>query len=134
MKTFMLKASSRTLAVSGIVAVLATGSAMAQTKKPAGEPVYNVLSPIGETTVKLIEMAPRLDSLQGKTVCMVSNSAFKVNVTMPAIAKTLQAKYPGIKIIPYTEMATAYSGADWDAKQGEFKSKGCNAVITGNGG
>jgi hypothetical protein len=134
MKTFMLKASSRTLAVSGIVAVLATGSAMAQAKRPAGEPVYNVLSPIGETTVKLIEMAPRLDSLQGKTVCMVSNSAFKVNVTMPAIAKTLQAKYPGIKIIPYTEMATAFSGSDWDAKQGEFKSKGCNAVITGNGG
>jgi hypothetical protein len=124
-------ASSRTRAASSIVALLASvsaGTAM------AAEPVYNVISPIGETTVKLIEMAPRLDTLANKTVCMVSNSAFKVNVTMPAIAKTLQAKYPGIKIIPYTEMATAYSGADWDAKQGEFKSKGCNAVITGNGG
>ena len=131
------KASSKTRAASSIVALLASvsaGTAMAQAPRSAAEPVYNVLSPIGETTVKLIEMAPRLDTLSNKTVCLVSNSAFKVNITMPAIAKSLQAKYPSIKIIPYTEMATAYSGADWDAKQGEFKSKGCNAVITGNGG
>jgi hypothetical protein len=44
---------------------------------------------------------------------------------MPAIAKALQAKYPTLRIAPYTEMATAYSGADYEAKGGEFKSKGC---------
>jgi hypothetical protein len=129
-------ASSRTRKVSGIVAMLAsvtTGTAMAQTQQPA-EPVYSVISPVGENTVKLIEMAPRLDTLSNKTVCMVSNSAFKVNITHPAIAKSLQAKYPGLKVVPYTEMATAYSGANWEAKAGEFKSKGCDAVITGNGG
>ena len=79
-------------------------------------------------------MAPRLAALENKTVCMVSNSAFKVNITMPAIAKALQEKYPGLKIVPYTAMATAYSGADYDAKAGEYKRKGCTAVITGNGG
>jgi hypothetical protein len=138
MKLSMLeKASSRTRTASGIFAVLATvsaGTAMAQAPRSAAEPVYNVISPIGETTVKLIEMAPRLDTLAGKTVCMVSNSAFKVNITHPAIAKALQAKYPTLKIVPYTDMATAYSGADYEAKAGEYKSKGCNAVITGNGG
>jgi hypothetical protein len=130
------KAGSKTFAASGIVAMLASGvtaTAIAQTTKPA-EPTYSVISPIGETTVKLIDMAPRLDTLAGKTVCMVSNSAFKVNITMPAIAKALQAKYPTLKIVPYTEMATAYSGADYEAKPGEYKGKGCNAVITGNGG
>jgi hypothetical protein len=130
MKTIFQKTNSRTLAMSGLVAVLAAGAAMAQPK----EPVYSVISPVGETTVKLIEMAPRLDTLAGKTVCMVSNSAFKVNITHPAIAKGLQAKYPGLKVVPYTEMATAYSGADYEAKAAEYKSKGCNAVITGNGG
>lgn len=130
------KTSSRTRALSGIVAMLAsvsTGTAMAQPQRPS-EPVYSVISPVGENTVKLIEMAPRLDTLSNKTVCMVSNSAFKVNVTMPAIAKSLQANYPGLKIVPYTEMATAYSGANWEAKAGEFKTKGCDAVVTGNGG
>jgi hypothetical protein len=137
MKTSMLrKASNKTRAASSIVAMLASvsaGTLMAQPQRPT-EPVYNVISPIGETTVKLIDMAPRLDTLAGKTVCMVSNSAFKVNITMPAIAKALQAKYPTLKIVPYTEMATAYSGADYEAKAGEYKGKGCNAVITGNGG
>ena len=137
MKRSMLqKASRRTRAVSGIVAVLAsvsTGTATAQAQRPA-DPVYSVISPVGESTVKLIEMAPRLDTLSNKTVCMVSNSAFKVNITMPAIAKSLQAKYPTLKIVPYTEMATAYSGSNWEAKPGEYKTKGCDAVVTGNGG
>jgi hypothetical protein len=137
MKTSMLQtASSRTRAVSGIVAMLAsvsTGTAMAQAQRPA-DAVYSVISPIGENTVKLIDMAPRLDTLSNKTVCMVSNSAFKVNITMPAIAKALQAKYPTLKIVPYTEMATAFSGSNWEAKPGEYKTKGCDAVVTGNGG
>ena len=130
--------------MSGVVALLAsvsTGMERAQTKQPAQrpapqstEPVYSVISPLGENTVKLIEMAKRLDTLSGKTVCMVSNSAFKVNITMPAIAKALEAKYSGLKIIPYTQMATAYSGANWEAKAGEFKTKGCDAVVSGNGG
>jgi hypothetical protein len=125
MKTSMLQ----------MFAVLASVSttAMAQAQRPA-DPVYSVISPIGESTVKLIEMAPRLDSLANKTVCMVSNSAFKVNITMPAIAKSLQAKYPSAKIVPYTEMATAFSGSNWEAKPGEYKTKGCDAVVTGNGG
>ena len=144
MKRSMLHmASSRRRAVSGVIAMLASVSTAMepQAKQPAprparpqAEPIYSVISPTGEITVKMIEMAPRLDTLSNKTVCMVSNSSFKVNITMPAIAKALQAKYSGLKIIPYTEMATAYSGSNWEAKAGEFKTKGCHAVITGNGG
>ena len=127
--------NGRGRAVTGVVAALvsvSTGMPMAQ--GPSKEPVYSVISPLGETTVKMIDMAPRLDSLSNKTVCMVSNSAFKVNITMPAIAKELQAKYPGVKVVPYTEMATAYSGSNWEAMPGQFKAKGCDAVISGNGG
>jgi hypothetical protein len=122
--------NSRARWITGVVAALVSVSAGQQ----AADPVYSVISPLGETTVKMIQMAPRLDTLANKTVCMVSNSAFKVNITMPVIAKELQQNYPGLKIVPYTEMATAYSGADYDAKPAEYKSKGCNAVITGNGG
>lgn len=134
--SMLQKANSRTRALSGIMAVLASvsaGTVLAQTPRPA-EPVFSVISPVGESTVALIEMAPRLDTLSGKTVCMVSNSAFKVNVTMPAIAKELQAKYPDLKVVPYTDMATAFSGSNWEAKPGEYKTKGCDAVVTGNGG
>ena len=135
-RTMLQMASSRARGVTGVVAALVSVStAMVMAQKPgSAEPVYSVISPLGENTVKMIEMARRLDTLSNKTVCMVSNSSFKVNITMPAIAKALQAKYPGLKIVPYTEMATAYSGADYDAKPAEFKRKGCAAVISGNGG
>ena len=129
-------ASSRTRGVTGVVvAVVSVSTAMVTAQKPrSADPVYSVISPLGENTVKMIEMTRRLDTLSNKTVCMVSNSSFKVNITMPAIAKALQETVPGLKIIPYTQMATAYSGADWDAMPGQFKTKGCDAVVSGNGG
>jgi hypothetical protein len=128
--------SGKACAATGVVAALVSVSAgMVVAQKPkSAEPVYSVISPLGEDTVQMIEMARRLDTLSNKTVCMVSNSSFKVNITMPAIAKALQENYPGVKIVPYTEMATAYSGADWEAMPGQFKRKGCDAVVTGNGG
>jgi len=129
-------ARGSTRGVTGVVvAVVSVGTVMVTAQKPkSADPVYSVISPLGENTVKMIEMTRRLDTLSNKTVCMVSNSSFKVNITMPAIAKALQETVPGIKIIPYTQMATAYSGADWEAMPGQFKTKGCDAVVSGNGG
>jgi hypothetical protein len=133
----MLQApNSRGRAIAGAVAALvsvSTGMPMAQGTS-SKEPVYSVISPLGENTVKMIEMAPRLDTLSNKTVCLVSNSAFKVNITMPAIGKALEEKYPGVKVVPYSELPTAYSGSNWEAMPGQFKAKGCDAVISGNGG
>ena len=123
-------------AATGVVAALlavSTGVPAAQGAGPK-EPVYSVISPLGETTVKMIDMARRLDTLNNKTVCLVSNSAFKVNITMPAIAKALQENYPGVKVVPYSELPSAYSGSNWHAMGAQFKAKGCDAVISGNGG
>src|SRR5687768_14916094 len=75
------------------------------------EPVYSVVSPLGDPVVKMITMAPRLDTLAGKTVAMVWNHAFKADITLPAIAESLKEKYPGIKIIPYTEIDAAIQAA-----------------------
>ncbi|MBN1254615.1 MAG: hypothetical protein JXA50_05015 [Deltaproteobacteria bacterium] len=109
--------------------------------EPSAEPMYKVVSPIGERTVKLTTMAPRLDTLAGKTVCMVWNNAFKADVTLPAIGEALKKQYPGVKIVPYTDMPDAFLpeplGApreQSEALQAVFKGKGCNAVISGNGG
>jgi hypothetical protein len=89
----------------------------------------------------MITMVPRLNTLAGKTVCMVWNNAFKADVTLPAIAESLRNKYSDIKIVPYTEIDVATrsegreSGATESASlQTAYKEKGCNAVISGNGG
>jgi len=109
--------------------------------EPSAEPAYKVVSPIGESTVKITTMAPRLDTLDGKTVCMVWNNAFKADVTLPAIGEALKKQYPGVKIVPYTDMPDAFlperpgtPRKESEALQAVFKEKGCNAVISGNGG
>ncbi|MBN1848331.1 MAG: hypothetical protein JW932_07075 [Deltaproteobacteria bacterium] len=111
------------------------------TSKPPAEPAYRVVSPIGESIVEMTTMAPRLDTLAGKTVCMVWNNAFKADVTLPAIGEALKNQYPSLKIVPYTDMPDAFlpehhgaPGKESEVLQAVFKEKGCNAVISGNGG
>lgn len=115
-------------------ALFSTSTLMAH----AAEPAFSVVSPLGEVNVEMITMVPWLDTLAGKTVCLVSNSSFKVDVTMPAIEAELKRQVPGVKIIPpeqmpYTELPGARP-ANWDAIPGEIATKGCHAIVSGNGG
>lgn len=109
--------------------------------EPSAEPVYEVVSPLGESTVERSAMAPRLDTLAGKTVGLVSNHSFKADVTLPAIGEALQKQYPGIKLVPYTAMPVAplpetpgTPRKESEALQAAFRAKGCDAIIVGNGG
>jgi hypothetical protein len=118
-------------------ALFSTGTLMSQAVH-AAEPTYSVVSPLGEVNVEMIKMVPRLDTLSNKTVCLISNSSFKVDVTMPAIEKELKRQIPGIRIIPPEQMPlTELPGArpgNWEAIPGEIAAKGCNAIVSGNGG
>ena len=99
-----------------------------------------VVSLLGRDTVTRAGAAPRLNTLEGKTVCEIWNGVFKGDVTFPIIRKLLQARYPGLKVIPYTEFPHA-PGSDNPARQRELareiallaREKGCDAVISGNG-
>ena len=99
-----------------------------------------VVSPAGIAAVKQSSISPRIDTLEGRTVCEIWNGVFKGDVTFPAIRDALQTRYPGIRIIPYTEFPHA-PGSDHPARQRELaveiaalaRDKGCDAVISGNG-
>lgn len=128
------------LMLAGFVAVIG-GRVTATAAESSVEPVYKIVSPVGESTAKMTEMARRLDTLEGKTVGMVWNHAFKADVTLSAIAEELKKRYPGIKIVPYSSMPTAplpdTSGAgrqESDALVAAYKIQHLDAVITGNGG
>ena len=105
------------------------------------EPVYSVVSPIGESTVKMISMVPRRNTLAGETVCMVSSRTFKADVTLPVIGKQLKQLYPDIRVVSHTEMPIAPmpSTSDNPNKDAEnlraaLKEQGCSVLVTGNGG
>jgi hypothetical protein len=109
--------------------------------KDSVEPLYSVVSPLGDCTARMITMAPRLDTLDGKTVGLVWNHAFKADITLPAIGESLKHQYPRITIIPYSEIdaairaaARARSLTEAEVLQAVFKEKGFDAVISGNGG
>ncbi len=105
------------------------------------EGTYEVVSPLGVRDIKWISMAPRLDNLEGKTICELWNESFKSNITFPVIRELLKKNYPGIKIIPYNEMPHHHllenpgnTNAESEALIAALKAKGCDAVISGNGG
>ena len=101
---------------------------------------YGVVSPAGVDTVKRVCAAPRLDTLNGRTIGEVWNGVFKGDVTFGIVRKLLKARYPGVEIVPYTAFPHA-PGSDNPARQRELareiaalaKEKGCHAIISGNG-
>ncbi len=107
-----------------------------------------VASPVGEATVKPVQPAPRLDTLDGKTICELSSNMYNAEISFPILREMLKSRYPGIKIVPYTEIneglpegtVMTYSGktSEQERKTSAVvalaKEKGCDAVIAGNGG
>ena len=108
-----------------------------QTNKTAG---FAVVSPVGRAKVELIEQAPRLDTLAGKTIAVVGKN-FMVRVTHPEIKRLILEKYPTAKVILQDEIGSAglYPApgvirADKEAFQRKLKEMKVDAVISGNGG
>lgn len=103
--------------------------------------VYEVVSPLGEPVVKMITMAPRLDTLEGKRIGEIWNGGFRGDESFPIIEKMLRERYPTVTFIPYTEFSlTTIASLHPEKKEktletlrAELKEKGCDAVITGNG-
>ncbi len=106
----------------------------------AGTPTFNVVSPVGFSTVEPIQMAPRLTTLDGKTIAIVGED-FMYNVTHPELKRLLQEHYPTAKIIMYDELPIAgpYPAPGITRQSTEiFRQRlidlKVDAVIAGNGG
>lgn len=101
-----------------------------------------VLAPIGEQAVKKKKLSPRLNTLENKTVCEVWNSGFLGEKSFPIIREMLEKRFPGVKIIPYDQFPRTPIDAFGPDKKKEtleavrvaLLEKGCDALITGNGG
>jgi hypothetical protein len=103
----------------------------------SGREIYEVLRPIGEAASKTMHSAPRLDTLNGKTICEVWNAGYRGDRTFPKIRELLQKRYPGLKIVPYTEFPLSrHYNIDEVLKDLPqlLQQKGCDALISGNGG
>jgi hypothetical protein len=111
---------------------------------PPGSPVpagkYAVVSPVGKPTVEMTTQAPRLESLDGKTIAVVGGR-FMARVTHPEIKRLILENYPTAKVVLLNEIGAAgpYPGPGVrseakDEFQHRLKEMGIDAVISGNGG
>ena len=121
---------------------------MTEERKMLEETAYEVVSPIGEFTTPLVPIAPRLDTLNGKTICELSSNMYNAHVSFPIIRELLKKRYPDIKVIPYDEINEDLPGSTVMTLGGKIAvqeekeqatiarmhKKGCDAVIAGNGG
>lgn len=67
---------------------------------------YNVVSPVGFSTIEPIEMAPRLTTLEGKTIAIVGED-FMYNITHPELKRLIKEHYPSARVIMYDELPIA---------------------------
>lgn len=108
------------------------------TPVPAGK--YAVVSPVGNQTIKTIDPAPRLTTLDGKTIAVVGGS-FMASVTHPEIKSLILRDYPNAKVILLGEIGSGgpFPGPGvkrqaYDDFQKKLREMGVQAVISGNGG
>jgi len=91
--------------------------------------------------MKMITMAPRLNTLEGKTIGQIWNGGFRGDESFPMIERMLREKYPTVKMVPYSEFPVITIASLHPEKKQEtlaalrarIKNTGCDAVITGNG-
>ena len=105
----------------------------------AGEAVYEVFPPYGVPSVEILQPVPRLDTLDGKTICgFNAHAQWRFDETWPMIAELLQKKYPAAKFTSTLGDkldATKYPKEQdfLDALPDLLKQYECDAVVVGNG-
>ena len=106
----------------------------------SGEADISVVSPVPEAAVEPMREAPRLASLEGKTIALVGGS-FMANVTHPELKRLILAEFPTAKVYLLSEIGSA---GPWprpgvvrrekDEFQRKLKEFKVDAVVSGNGG
>ncbi len=104
------------------------------------EAVCMVMSPVPEPAVEQVKPAPRLKSLDGKTIALVGGS-FMANVTHPELKRLILAEHPTAKVYLLSEIGSAgpyprpgVVRREKDEFQRKLKDFKVDAVVSGNGG
>ncbi len=95
-----------------------------------GEYTMNVYDPSGATEIIHLH-AERLPSLDGYTICLLSDFLWEAERTMPRIAENLSYSHPDALIVPSDELPDIYR-LHLDDVEAAVEEKGCDAAIVGN--
>ena len=96
-----------------------------------GTSILEVYDPTGGIEITEVH-ASRLDTLEGKTICELSNDTWQAHRVLPEVRRLLRERFPTAKFIPYTEFPTGNEGIDAERAAELVTRAGAHAVIIGN--
>ena len=97
---------------------------------------YEALWPRSPRQTKVKALAPRLDTLEGKTIAQTWDQVFRGNEVFGFIEEGLKARFPGVRFVSWREFGNTHGK---DERQiladlpGRFKELGVDAAISGMG-
>ena len=80
------------------------------------------------------ELAPRLDTLEGKTVAQLWDQLFKGDVVFDVLEEGLKQRIPGIKFVSWRDFGSTHGGEEREvlaALPQRLKDLGVDAVVSG---
>ena len=93
-----------------------------------------VLWPRGRRTVTARPVAPRLDTLAGKTVAQLWDDLFRGDEIFPMLEEQLTRRYPGVRFVRYDVFGSTHGrdeGRVLAELPAKLKSLEVDAVISG---
>ena len=97
---------------------------------------YEALWPRSPRQVQMQPLAPRLDTLQGKTIAQLWDYVFRGDEVYALLEEGLAKRFPGIKWVSYKEFGNTHGGEEREVVASlarKFKELEIDAAISGMG-
>jgi hypothetical protein len=102
----------------------------------AGDGHYEVYWPRSPRQMKKKALAPRLSTLDGKTVVQLWDFLFQGDKVFDALEEGLKARYPGVKFVSWKEFGNTHGRDERQVLKDlprRLKELGADAAISGMG-
>ena len=93
-----------------------------------------VLWPRGRRTVTARPVAPRLDTLAGKTIGQLWDDLFRGDEIFPMLEAALAQRYPGVKFVDYRTFGSTHGAEEHEVLANlpaRMRELGVDAIISG---
>jgi hypothetical protein len=93
-----------------------------------------VLWPRGRRTVSARPVAPRLETLRGKTIGQLWDDLFRGDEIFPILEAALAQRYPGVKFVDYRTFGSTHGAEEHEVLANlpaRMRELGVDAIISG---